>query len=282
MPVCTCVFLSFFLDNPSDKDESVYQTWVFFYPALHCFIDLSTVTLKGPENHRSTKQGSVSPLHLKDSLGPGWYHSQHWQAALVLLPGGLNLSSTEETQNIKLPWAVNFLALSIPHICLILCLFLCVTLSFRRCVSWLSASGRSLQKQQSGQFFFNLLVYSNLLLTLNIFCYNSVPLHGTSIQIYMTCIRNTVMHKLTTFHAHIHSCAIHTPAQNTICTFTKCSHPAIFTHTTLINTPQPPHTSSTTFKLQRSSSIFRSSLNQSAAVRLIKGPLNNSISQHRP
>ncbi len=39
-------------------------------------IDLSTVTLKGPENHRSTKQGSIPPLHLTDCLGPGWYHSQ--------------------------------------------------------------------------------------------------------------------------------------------------------------------------------------------------------------
>lgn len=39
-------------------------------------IDLSTVTSKGPENHRSTKQGSIPPLYLKDSLGPGWYHSQ--------------------------------------------------------------------------------------------------------------------------------------------------------------------------------------------------------------
>ncbi len=156
---CVHMYISvFFSHKASDKDVSVYQTWVFFYPAFHCFIDLSTVTLKGSESHRSTKQGSVSPLHLKDSLGPGWYLSQRWQAGLVLLPGGLNLSSTEETQNIKLPWAVNFLALSIPHNCLILCLFLFVILSFCRGVSWLSASGRSLQTHKSRQFFFNLLI----------------------------------------------------------------------------------------------------------------------------
>lgn len=120
MPACTCVFLSFF---QSVKGVSAYQTWVFLYPTFHFSIDLCTFTLKDPQRHRSTKQSSIPPLHLKDSLGPGWSHStQHWQASLALLPGGLNLSRTEEAQNIKLPWAVNFLALSIPHICLIFCL----------------------------------------------------------------------------------------------------------------------------------------------------------------
>lgn len=52
-------------------------------------------------------------------------------------------------QNIKLLWALNLLALSIPHICLILCLFLFVNLSFYywQCLSWLSSSKMSLEKQ---------------------------------------------------------------------------------------------------------------------------------------
>lgn len=35
IPVCTCIFFIFL--EASDKDVSVYQTWVFLYPAFHFF-----------------------------------------------------------------------------------------------------------------------------------------------------------------------------------------------------------------------------------------------------
>lgn len=80
--------------------------------------------------------------------------AQHWQASLALLPGGLNLSRTEKRQNIKLPWALNFFGLvyylSSVSSSLSFCLFcLC------QCVSRLLASARSLLKQWSGSFLFN-------------------------------------------------------------------------------------------------------------------------------
>lgn len=83
--------------------------------------------IKAKEKHRSTKKSSIPFLHQKASLGPGRFHSQ---ARLVLLGDGLNLSGTEAAQNIRLPLAVNFLALSLPAIHLIICLFLFVSQSF--------------------------------------------------------------------------------------------------------------------------------------------------------
>lgn len=161
--MCILVFFQ------SVKGVSAYQTWVFLYPTFHFSIDLSTFTLKDPQHHRSTKQSSIPPLHLKDSLGPGQSHStQHWQASLALLPGGLNLSRTEEAQNIKLPWAVNFLALSIPpsvlsSVSLLVILSFCYYLH----LSWLLDLRRSLPEQWSGLFFsfwdiFHISTFSNI------------------------------------------------------------------------------------------------------------------------
>lgn len=75
----TCVHMCISVSSQSKLQTKMCQYIrhdFLLYPAFHFSIDLSTVTLKGPENHRSTKQGSIPPLHLKDSLGPGWCHSQ--------------------------------------------------------------------------------------------------------------------------------------------------------------------------------------------------------------
>lgn len=69
--LCAHVFV-----EASDKDVSVYQTRVFLFLAFDFSIDLSIVTSKGPGNPMSTKQGSILSLYIKDSLGPGSYHSQ--------------------------------------------------------------------------------------------------------------------------------------------------------------------------------------------------------------
>lgn len=74
--VHTRVFFSQFSHKGSVKRVSAYQTWVFLYPAFQFSIDLGRVTLKRWEKHRSTKKSWIPFLHQKDSLGPGWFHSQ--------------------------------------------------------------------------------------------------------------------------------------------------------------------------------------------------------------
>lgn len=73
--VHTCIFPQF-SHKDSVRRVSAYQTWVFLYPAFQFSIDLGRVTLKRPEKHRSTKTSSLPLFHQKDSLGPGWFHSQ--------------------------------------------------------------------------------------------------------------------------------------------------------------------------------------------------------------
>lgn len=76
---CLCVHMCVFPQfSPKDsvKRVSAYQTWVFFYPAFQFSIDLGRVTLKRPENDRSTKKSRIPFLHQRDSLGPGWFSSQ--------------------------------------------------------------------------------------------------------------------------------------------------------------------------------------------------------------
>lgn len=126
LPANACISAQF-SHKDSVKRVSAYQTWVFLYPAFQLSIDLGRVTLKHQEKHRSTKKSAIPFLHQKTSLGPGRFHSQ---AHLVLLADGSNLSGTEETQNIRLPLAVNFLALSLPTIHLIIWIPLFVSQSF--------------------------------------------------------------------------------------------------------------------------------------------------------
>lgn len=120
LPASACIFAQF-SHKDSVKRVSAFQTWVSLYPAFQFSIDLGRVTLKHQEKHRCTKKSSISFFHQKASLGPGQFHSQ---ARLVLLGDGLNLSGKEEAQNIRLPLAVNFLALSLPAIHLVICLSL--------------------------------------------------------------------------------------------------------------------------------------------------------------
>lgn len=126
LPANACIFAQF-SHKDSVKRVSAYQTWVFLYPAFQFLYWSWQSHIKAKEKHRSTKKSSIPFLHQKASLGPGRFHSQ---ARLVLLDDGLNLSGTEEAKNIRLPLAVNFLALSLPAIHLIICLSLFVSQSF--------------------------------------------------------------------------------------------------------------------------------------------------------
>lgn len=102
---------------------SFIQPSIFFSPPPP-FIDLNTVTLKGPQKCGSTKQ-ALNPSFTSEGRPRPWmvaFSTQRWQPSLALLPGGLNLSGTEgSAKKEKISnrlGQVNFLALSTLHICL--------------------------------------------------------------------------------------------------------------------------------------------------------------------
>lgn len=126
--VDTCVHVYFFFclfsDKASDKDVSVYQTWVSLYSAFHFSTDVSPVTLKAQRtiNVQSRAQSLLYIWRTASALD-----GTTLNPAVTGQPGFITLWFESEQnrgdKNIKLPWAVNFLPLFILNICLILCLF---------------------------------------------------------------------------------------------------------------------------------------------------------------